>query len=373
MKNILLFTLFIFISCQAQNKQEFHLSISPAIDKIEIENKEIISIINDFLQHKNETSWENPYWVKSDEEKFIEPYQDIIGIEGSPRFGENYYQPSLMEIIKISDTQRLVKMAFIGVNEETNERFVRAIYNIMAQKENDDWKLKRATDYLTQDWQILKEGTIKYIIPPYRKPNREEIEKQKDDIQKISDFFETPPIEIITYYSCDTPKQILEIKGFDYLPNMYFGTTGGYADWGQIIYSGNQSEFYTHEIVHIYRNKLFPHLDSLLDEGIATYLGGSGKNDYAWHKAKFKEFLSQNPNIDLAEHLDPYERLYYQEETSIPYLTGALICEIIIKKHGKEKLLQIFQSKNDIWVELNKISLTKENLTAEIRKELEVK
>lgn len=74
----------------------------------------------------------------------------------------------------------------------------------------------------------------------------------------------------------------------------------------------------------------------------------------------------------MSEHTEPYERLYIEEETPIPYMIGALICERTLRIHGKEKLFEILNQSGDLWTVLKKVNLTKNNLTTELKNELKL-
>lgn len=363
---ICIFIAFSTFSCEIQIKNEgiFTLSISPAIDQSNTENQKIIQILSNFLETKNTSLTQNQNWLESDFEKYIYPYKDIYKIERS-KHGENYFKPTLMEIIKVSENKKILKIGFVGTNTETEETTIRAIYNIVTTRVETDWKLQRAIEFQTKDWTKINKESITYYLPERKRPNEKEMKMQKKDIEFICDFFNTNSIDII-YYSCDTPKQLFETKGFDYLPNMYFSETGGMVDYGNIIYSGNNSEYYTHEIVHIYTKKLFPSIQPILNEGIATYIGGSGKYNYDWHREKFKVYLNES-EVEIANHLQPYERFYIDNETPIPYMIGALICERTLRKYGKEGLMNLLGSEKELWDNLNDYGLTKENLTNEIK------
>ncbi|MFN0254123.1 hypothetical protein [Pedobacter ureilyticus] len=164
----------------------------------------------------------------------------------------------------------------------------------------------------------------------------------------------------------------MKLKVFDYNPMMYVDKTGGLADYRNIIYSGNNSEIYTHEIIHIYTSNLFPKIDKFIDEGIATFMAGSGKYNYEWHRNKLDKFLNENKYFDFATHTDAYERIYFEKETSIPYLTSALILERTLKFYGKEKLIELLKSENELWTALKKVGLTKENINHELRKQIKL-
>ena len=374
MKQILLIlTTFLTLACNGQEPKQdkFALTVSPIIDKADKTNLLIIETLTEFLKTKNTSLIENRLWLKSDFQKFVYPYLDIYNIENS-RYGSDFFRPTLMEIISTEKpSQKVVKIAFIGHNNETNENQLKSIYNLIANIQQDKVLFSRYLDYTTQDWKTEIKESLTYKLSPNKTKNETEIEQQQKDIDKICNFFQCKPITI-TYYSCINPKELFEIKGFDYNPMMYVDKTGGLADYGNIIFSGNNSEIYTHEIVHIYTNNLFPNINKFLDEGIATYIAGSGKFDYVWHRDKFDKFLTENKDFDFKEHIDPYERLYFERETSIPYLTAALILERTKRIYGDKKIIELLKSEQELWQTLSIVGLTQENINDELRKEIKL-
>ena len=374
MKQILLIlTTFLTLACNGQEpkQSQFALTVSPIIDKTDKTNQTIIETLTEFLKTKNSSLTENKNWLQSDFQKFIYPYLDIYNIENS-KYGSDFFRPTLMEIIPTEKpSQKVVKIAFIGHNNETKENQLKSIYNIVANIHQDKVLFSRYLDFTTQKWKTVTKGSLTYRISPNKIINDTEIAEQEKDIDKICNFFQCKPIAI-TYYSCINPKELFEIKGFDYNPMMYVDKTGGLADYGNIIFSGNNSEIYTHEIVHIYANTLFPNINKFLDEGIATYIAGSGKFDYAWHREKFEKFLTENKDFDFKEHIDPYERLYFEGETSIPYLTAALILEHTKRVYGDKKIIELLKSEKEFWQALNLVGLTQENINEELRKEIKL-
>ncbi len=375
MKQILLIlTTFLTLACNGQETKQdkFVLTVSPIIEKTDKTNQTIIETLTEFLKTKNSSLTENKNWLPSDFQKFIYPYLDIYNIENS-KYGRDFFRPTLMEIIPTEKSnQKIVKIAFIGHNIDTKENQLKSIYNLIANIHPDKVLFSRYLDYITQKWQTETKGSLTYKISPNKTINETEIAKQQKDIDKICNFFQCKPIAI-TYYSCINPKELFEIKGFDYNPMMYIDKTGGLADYGNIIFSGNNSETYTHEIVHIYTNYLFPKINKFIDEGIATYMAGSGKFNYEWHREKFKKFLTENKDFDFKEHIDPYERLYFEEETSIPYLTAALILERTKRIYGDKKIIELLlKSEKEFWQMLSLVGLTEENINEELRKEIKL-
>lgn len=370
-KTFLALYLLVFLnSCGQTVTNDLRLTVSKAVNQQDEQINQVVSTVRAFLETKNESYNSNEYWLPSDFDKHKQPFIDLYGMEHG-REGKNIYQPTLMEVIPTDKPhQWIVKLAFIGHNNQTKDNQIRGIYNILATKTADKIVLSRYQDFVLETWQQIQKGSISYYISPLKKINNTEIAQQQKDIEKLCDFFNTKPIPL-TYISCINPKELFEVKGFDYNPMMYVSKVGGLAENGNIILSGNNSEIYTHEIIHIYTMNLFPDKNYFFDEGLATFLSGSGTFDYTWHKEKFKRFIQQNPSFQIENHMDDlYERLYFEEETSIPYLIAAVVCERTIRLYGKETYFEILNSKEDLWISLEKVGLTKENINQEIRKEL---
>ena len=374
MKQILLIlTTFLILACNGQEPKQdnFALTVSPVIDKTDKINQTIIETLTEFLKSKNSSLTENKNWLQSDFQKFIYPYIDIYNIENS-KYGSDFFRPTLMEIISTEKpSQKVVKIAFIGHNNEMKENQLKSIYNIVANIHQDKVLFSRYLDFTTQKWETVTKGSLTYKISPNKIINDTEIAEQEKDIDKICNFFQCKPIAI-TYYSCINPKELFEIKGFDYNPMMYVDKTGGLADYGNIIFSGNNSEIYTHEIIHIYTSNLFPKIDKFIDEGLATLMAGSGKYSYEWHRNKLDKFLNENKDYNFATHTDAYERNYFEIETSIPYLTSALILERTLRVYGKGKLMELLKTENELWTTLKTVGLTKENINEELRKQIKL-
>ena len=358
---------------QTASYDTIHLSISPLVNQQDSLNQKIIATLKLFLNSKDSSYTENKYWLKSDFEKYTDPYGDFEGMDAG-RLGKHYYQPSLMEIVETDKADRkIAKVAFIGHNEETNANIIRVIYNIVATRQDKNIVFSMYMDYVTKDWKKYKANNILYKISPCRTINLNDVTKQNKAENALCKFLNTEPVPI-TFYSCTSPKELFEILGFDYHPNMYVDTSGGWSRPKNIVISANKSEYYMHEVTHIYLNKLFPSINPFFNEGFATYVGGSGKYDYKWQKNKFLKFLNENPDFNFNEHLgDPrYEQLLYEHETPIPYLIAAIVCERTFRLYGKEKLFELFTSNKDVRDTLKMVGLTKENINAELRKEIKL-
>lgn len=360
------------IVCYSQTKfyDTIHLTVAPDVIQQEFFNQEIISTLKLFLNSNDSSFTENKYWSKNDFEKYYNPYSGLEGI-GAGRLGKHFYQPSLMEIIQTDRAdKKIVKIAFIGHNDQTNNNVIKAIYNMVATKQGGNIVFSMYMDYFTRDWKEYKENNILYKISPCRKINFNDVTKQIKSENILCKFLNVKP-QPITFYSCTSPKELFEVLGFDYHPNMYVDTSGGWSRDKNIVISANKSEYSMHEVTHIYLRKLFPTINAVFNEGFATYVGGSGKYDFEWQRNKMTKFLKETPDFKFEEHIeDPYERLYFEYETPVPYMIGSLICERTLRLFGKEKLFELFKSNKDIWETLKIVGLTKSNMSKELTKEI---
>ena len=361
--------LLLFLSCSKNNqkinqKSDFKLTINENIDDSLKSNKEIISVLKKFLQTKNNFSYKNDYWLDSDFPRFYFPYNDIFKIEKKGNI-DNYFQPTLLEIIKTDDdNERLLKIAFIGKNN------LKCIYSLVALKYGNSWVFKNALDLNTKNWKKYTFENINYYISPSRVIDMKEVGKQIEFNKGLASFFDVS-IDSIYYYSCVNPVELFNIKGIDYTKEMYFGTYGGLVQGDNIVFSGNNSEFYPHEIAHLYSNSSFINAPPLLKEGIATLFGGQGKENYNWHRDRLQIFIENKPEYNFIDCLAPYKRVFVNEnKTSIPYMVGALIVEKLLKKYSIEELSQIFEKDKDLWKILDRINIDKENFNKAIKAQL---
>ena len=315
------------------------ISINPHIRKTPV-NREIIKSLRKFLSVKNVEPTNKELWKEGDYEKYMLPYKDIFFIEKTAN-NEYAYRPTVLEISELNDgPEFIVKTAFM-LCEDGNQS-LRCIYNMIV--DTTDYKFKRILEYNTQNWAKFKIGTIDYIISPKKDFNKLEAFEQDEYNKKLAIFFDTSP-KSLSYYSCVSPKEIFEIKGFDYLPNMYISEEGGLNEFSShIIFSGNNSERYDHEFVHSYLyDRYYSSFGNLilLHEGLATYFGGSGEKTYSQLRSNLKDLLDNDENLDLAKYFNPYSP--NEQENEISYTLGAVICEKALREKKKEEFLKIYE------------------------------
>jgi hypothetical protein len=91
---------------------------------------------------------------------------------------------------------------------------------------------------------------VRYIISPQHVFSTEQADEQRADLERLSSFFSVALFPI-TYYSCADPTDLFRLKGYQYHPMMHVFPSGGRVDDGGNVFSGNDKDIYTHEMVHL--------------------------------------------------------------------------------------------------------------------------
>jgi hypothetical protein len=342
------------------------------IDSFEIY---LLNCWKNFLMTKNFDLHRNNFWSKSDSAKFYYPFRELIGVETK---GEqaNFYKPT---VLAISNTDLknvyIVKTAFIG-----DDKTIQCIFNVLAERDTvhpKNFYFKNIRDYNTRHWQTVQIGSIHYKISPLHSfDRRKAMEMERINIQ-FADFFDTEFIDI-QYFLCKSKKEMFEIRGYDYHPDMFGIPTGGLTVVeDKTIYAGNDSEYYEHEFVHAYTYKKFEQLKHpFLDEGMAVYLGGGDSKTYPYFRQILKKYLETNPKIDFSKFVPNQVFLPIMipdTDHSLPCCVSALLCEMAVQKGGKSLLFNMLQqgnSEEDFWKAMKLLDITKDNLYQKIKEAL---
>lgn len=334
----LLFFVFVFEFSFSQNKVNIPSDYAlQAFSKLQKENIEIISLISNCLNNDDYTKY-SEYWQYDPDEVFIVPYKELFDVVNRNAPG---YKPTLLAIQKKENEKYLIKIGIMGSPEGFYSLDV--IYNFYAVKTSEGFKFKNFISQELLNWDSIKIRNIKYYYPKNTKLNKENVEKQQNFEDKLISLFNFHRLDY-TYISCYDNKQLMTIKGFDYEDTMFYNDqTGGEAHiLDKVIFSGNNSEFYPHELVHLYNFYNFKKIHNTIDEGLATFFGGSKELDYKNHISELKKFVTKN-NIDTKEYLfdDMKKYTLINHKSSFLYSIGALLCDLAYKKKGVKGLEEI--------------------------------
>lgn len=346
MKKYICLVLLFFMSCKEKvkdiNEVVFKREVAvdygvQAFSEIQTENQGIIKKFEECYNAKSFLAYDN-YWDKNDTIFFNKPYENLYGI-----LNRNYpsYTPTIVSVQRKNKEKYLVKIAIIGNPEGFFS--LDYIYNIYAIKnKKKGFVFKNTISDNLKNWKTTNVGNISYYSPNNRLLNNKNIKKQIDFENYLTAFLNVEKINY-KYVVCSSIREIYEVLGYDFVDTMFFTEQVGALSYPHqnILFSGNDSEFYPHELVHIYSHKKFPNIHPVFDEGFATYLGGSKGMEYKEHIMILRNHI-KNERINIFDYLfDNRKRhVIIGDNTSFMYSFGAFICHLIVEKFGEEKLFQ---------------------------------
>lgn len=282
------------------------------------------------------------YWKQSDFENFGSPYSYLNEMEKNGA-GEIFYKASVMEIIPFEENKKIIKLSFISTNP--SKLFVKAIYNLLAEHKDEEIKFSSYLNQIDKKWKEIIEGEARYLVSPNRLTSvAQDIQKQKEFNNHLSEYLGVDKVPY-TFYSASSVEEFFNIQGFQYHPMMYAESTGGIVLRNNII-SANDSEYYPHEVAHLYIKKRTPNIKNYFDEGLATFLGGSGKMSYQDYINLLKTELDQYDFFDIYKQ-DIFNRSLWKADLPMTYLVAAILCDYGINKLGKDEFLNLVNSEAD--------------------------
>lgn len=275
-------------------------------------------------------------------------------------------QPVIMRAEKLDSTDFLLKLGFTRTDSH-NHTIIAGIYQVLVQQQQQRFTFYSPAVYNARYMQTYTTETITYKYDD--SINTSNCETMNVLNQKIAALFKLP-VQTVTYYKFSNPVKLFNYLGFDYLPNMYFDTTGGFVKHhaGEIL-AANNSEIYEHEFVHLYTKSLNQgQINHYANEGIATLIGGSGGIGYQQGLQMLAKYVSQKKLSNLYEGF--INDFQVDGKISAKYFLGALICKKIEEKHGMEALKKLLTVPNTLEAFFNEtntlIGLNAENFNTTI-------
>jgi hypothetical protein len=304
------------------------------------DEKEIITLWKAYIESNQYQVRDSVYWSYDKmviPDYFMWPLNTATLLTRTPKL-----QCKVIGVFPVENGHYNIKSSFSHV-DENGVAHLDGIVSVFAKKFDGKYLLINSSQYYAGIWQKEQVGSITYYVHPEHTFNREEAERMNQFNKDIAKKLGMEPLQF-DYFVTNYARQIVRLWGHDYMPKMYIpAQSGGVADiLNQIIYAGNNSEYYPHELIHLYTYAKVPkNTHFWIQEGIATYFGGSGGKDFNWHVQELKTFLDENPDFRLND-LDALNKYIPNGKhmTDFRYVIGALIIEQIYKKSGTQGLIK---------------------------------
>ncbi|TCC94514.1 hypothetical protein EZ428_07010 [Pedobacter frigiditerrae] len=317
---------------------------------------ELTNSLKGFLKARNDVANPNPYIDSTYLKESVEPFYWLSNAEAKKPNGKNFFTPTLLTVMPIGGQKYIMKLAYMAVSKsDSNIPELNLIASFEARKIGDKYLFYNTIDYNTRLYNVKQVGNIKYIYP--NKLDDKKAKKMNDFNTSFAKKFNVEPLKI-TYYKCDDPEQLFKMLGFDYIENMYFSLSGGLAyPWANTLLAGNNSELYEHETVHFYTSTLFEHKTREVDEGYATYIGGSGGVNLDGLSVFAKNYINSNKTSDICELATNF-KVRIEGGVPITYILSGLVCRDIEERFGVDGIKKLFtpEPQEDYFATLKRIN-----------------
>jgi hypothetical protein len=344
----LIFTLlFSNVSVFAQTIKPF---ISARVDTTNFQVKKIYHLYSNYLNSKPDSCYANSNWNEKEYVYYLKQNSIPIDRSANAMFGQNfkrfikYYKPTILQIDSIEKNLYQVKTLFKSNSTEADSLgdAISYITNIYASRnENGVFKLQNTISKRTEDWKKYNYKFISYIVSPKCNFNKEEAEKAVDFCEKLAEKFGLKILPF-KYYVLPNTDEFGKLLNFEYW-TYYIGAQTNKPL--REIFTSYGNENYPHELVHM----MFPsrnnneYTPNIVQEGVATWLGGPKLGtSYKQALEEVSKTLKtyQNPTFkDIMSY-----KIRNKFDSNIFYVTGAVLCEMVYKKTGKEGILKIYNS-----------------------------
>ncbi|WP_340200894.1 hypothetical protein [Ascidiimonas sp. W6] len=336
--------------------------------------QKLIELWQNYISDGNFQDPKSPYWSF---EKMNVPDENFWAIDIVNLKKKEYkVQCKIIGIFEVENGYWSLISSFSHI-DNSGEIHLDVISSVYAKEINNKLLLISSAEYLKTVFKYQKVGNINYYIHPFHQFKIEEAAQMNAFNLEMAKEFGVNPLKF-DYFVASNARDIARTWGYEYMNRMYNPSgKGGIASWrNMIIYSGNNSSYFPHELVHLYTYHVVPKDPHLwVGEGIATLFSGTSTYSFHEHMLKLKQFLAEYPEYDLSDISKLKKTIPNGEyKSDFRYVIGALLMKNIYEKEGIKGLIESLKygtSDEDFYLLINdKLGITKDSFDKYIKKEM---
>jgi hypothetical protein len=200
----------------------------------------------------------------------------------------------------------VIRTLFASVSADGGTAKPVALTRVYAIREEGRWVLGGALPRLTRDWRRVDVGPVAYVIHPGMSFDVERAARAVEFARSLAINLSVPEIEEVMYVLAPSPEELHRVMGVDWT----FGAQGhGYAlPWNHLILSGDPEfgEDNRHELAHLLLGPILAERQChpIVNEGLATWVGGTVGRTYEETLREYAQFLQKNPHVALDSVLE---------------------------------------------------------------------
>jgi hypothetical protein len=230
----------------------------------------------------------------------------------------------------------VIRFTSADTNNTMRSREVRV--TVLANRSGDRWVFANALPRLTRTWSRETVGQITYVIQPGYVWNRTRAEQAVAFVDSLTSALRIPKLERLTYYMASTADEVCRIIGLE--TDRRGAPVGGLAQPENYqLFSGipAEGEDHRHELTHVVILPLVTaKTTDFVNEGIATWLGGTAGVDFSTAARELAVFLRLHPNIGLDSIVTG--------RSIVSFIAGAVFVSMVHAHGGSDAIKALLES-----------------------------
>ncbi|HJQ11995.1 MAG TPA: hypothetical protein VJ840_13280 [Gemmatimonadaceae bacterium] len=221
------------------------------------------------------------------------------------------------------------------------------LYAVRAPRAPYGWQFTSPLPRLTRAWAHRDFGRITYWYEPGITPSPKKGLRASRFVDSVAKLFSVKPPSHLDAYLTSTMDAGLRLIGLDFSleasgPGTGLGGRGGGAGDYLILSDPQVGEAYLHELVHSVLNPTLRSRNGIFNEGVASWLGGSGSMSPRELYIGLQSYQRSHPDISMLDVLSGVGGVG-QENRAAFYGTRALIADSIYRSAGIAALKRFAQ------------------------------
>lgn len=261
---------------------------------------------------------------------------DIV-IAATPFRSYRLSENTVTEIKKVYNEYYLIRNT-LSLLKDTIKYFT-IIFDVYSKKVGDNYKLFNSFYVNKPSFKNYQTQNINYFYLPSYDFNIEKAQNIALAYSELCKKFGNPNKHKVVYLVGNNLDESYRNIGIHSTP---FTSSSHYAGFHieslNIILSCREDHL--HELVHTVFKQY--HGSAILQEGIATYYGGTNGISYPQLMIELKRLISDRPDIDLTNYYDLDQKVN-NEIFNTCYAIGAIFIDYAFKKNGRKKVLSLFR------------------------------
>jgi hypothetical protein len=277
----------------------------------------------------------SPYWLRAEQQQW--KAYDMAGM-----YLDNDAQPTVLSITQVGTRGDSVYRIITHFSPKGNIPTADVWRNSMTitsygVRDGAEWKISGAMPRVIANWKRDTVGPMTYTYAPTYPYSRARALHALAFVDSVAAVFGMPRFAPITYFLASDANAMYAIFGLESEVKSH-EAAGLASPVNRQLFSGfpGWGEEYRHELVHLVVAPLTENSLYIVNEGVATWLGGTIGLTYAQSLKGLGEFLREHPNVTLDSIVN---HVYPQ---TVTYRAGALLMDIVHEKAGVPAVRSMF-------------------------------